>query len=204
MQSDETAMKMDVWEPFQLCSMMVLEWLTVSTRYDIVWTLGGEIPKENTTILSDILCKIRSRKGANVQTTVRWASQPVAQSGFTSTVSAVIRRRMRGLSLHGLGWQWEWERAAHDRRQGSKSLELYLLFSRSGSWLWMESVPFDWTHLLPVVSCPPSTAYQYICSLPSSSVISCTPLQNFRYPPDSQPDSKCTSCYCSLMRRADL
>lgn len=51
------------------------------------WTLGGEIPKENTAILSDLFCKINSRKGANVQITVSWVSQPVAQSGFTSICS---------------------------------------------------------------------------------------------------------------------
>lgn len=80
-------MKMDVWEPFQLYLMIVLVWLLVSTRSDIVGILGGEIPKENNTILSDLLCKIRSRKDANVQTTVSWVSQPVALSGFTSICS---------------------------------------------------------------------------------------------------------------------
>lgn len=43
--------------------------------------------KENTTILSDILCKIKSQKSASVQTTVSWVSRPVAQSGFTSICS---------------------------------------------------------------------------------------------------------------------
>lgn len=51
------------------------------------WTFGGEIPKENTTILSGLLCKIKSWKGANEQTTVSQASQPVAQRGFTSSCS---------------------------------------------------------------------------------------------------------------------
>lgn len=187
-------MKMDVWEPFQLYLMIVLVWLPVSTRSGIVGTPGGEIRKENTTNLSDLLCKIRSWKGANVS----W----VSQRRVALHLYVVIRRRMRSLSLHGLGWQWEW--AAPDRRQGSKSLQLNLLFSRSGSWLRMECVPFDWTHLLPLVSCPPSTAHQYIFCLPSAAVVSYTPFQNFRYPPDSQPDYRGTSHYRSLMRRTDL
>lgn len=77
--------EMDVWQSLQLYLTMMLIWLQVSTRSHIFTyiTLVGEIPKENTTILSDLLYKFRSRKGENLQTTVSRVSQPAAYSGST-------------------------------------------------------------------------------------------------------------------------
>lgn len=79
-------MKMDVWEPFQLYLVIVLVRLPVSTRSDIVENTWRRDTLRKYHLIWPFR-KIKSRKGANVQTTVSWMSQPVAQSGFPSICS---------------------------------------------------------------------------------------------------------------------
>lgn len=142
------------------------------------------------TALSDLSCKIRSRKGVNVHSTGSRVSQPVAQSGCVAgllqmdelplitwtglTVSAGRRGAaviiVRGGKVEGCTWY---------------SLSLY---SRSSSWLWI----FPLTELTSVLPAPalPSTPHQYVYSLPSSSVILYSLLLTCWYRPNFQPDCK--------------
>lgn len=71
----------------------------------------------------------------------RWAEWVSQKLIVALHLSAVIRPRMRGLSLLGLGWQWE--RAAPDDRQGRKSLEQPLVIQQE--WLMIMDGPcFLW------------------------------------------------------------
>lgn len=170
---------MDVWEPFQLYLMIVLVWLLVSTRSDIVGKLGEEIPKENTTILSDLFgvrwqgAKGAKRwKGANVQTAVSWVSQPVALSGLTSICSNPWKDEEPLITWTGLTVRASCSGSSSGEQKSGAELVI-----QQKRLMIMDGVcSLYWTHLLLVVSCPPTTAHQYIFSLPPSSVILCTPL----------------------------
>lgn len=104
-----------------------------------------------------------------------WVSQRLKGALQPSTV---ILRWMSCLSLHAPGWQWEpadiellWI-VVRGGKVESCAWYSILLYSRSSSWLWMFPLT-ELTSVLPSHALP-STAHQYVCSLPSSSVILCS------------------------------
>lgn len=147
------------------------------------------------TALSDLLCKIRARKGVNVQSPGSRVSQPVAQSGSASIFSNPALDEVPLITWIGLTVRASRliELLRIVFRGGKvKSCTWYslLLYSRSSSWLWM----FPLTELTSILQIPalPFAAHQYVYSLPSSSIILCSLLLTCRYLPNFQPDCKST------------
>lgn len=113
------------------------------------------------TAVRDLLCKIRSRKGVNVQSTGSQVSQPVAQSGSTSICSNPAMEELPLITWAGLTVRASRHRAAPDHRQGRKSREMDEKQPLVLQQLMTMDVSPDWAHLCPASSWhpppPPST-----------------------------------------------
>lgn len=119
-------------------------------------------------------------------------SQPVAQSGSPSICSNPWKDEGPLITWPGLTVRASCSGSSSGEQKSGAELVIQqkrLMIMDGVCSLWLNS-PFA---CRPLPSLHSSSVH---LSLPSSSVISCTSLQNVRYP----PDYKGTSHYCSLMR----
>lgn len=106
---------------------------------------------------SDLSCKIRSRKGVNVQSTGSRLSQPVDPSGSGSICSNPAMDELPLITRIGADResQQTWSCFGLLSEEESRELQVIQPLVRQQKQLMTMDASFDWAHLCPASSCPP-------------------------------------------------